>query len=408
MAHTINRVHEALAEWKRMEENNINMFPPVVMNSPEFAKIRLKHLDEVAAKLSLTAGKAEKESLRILAIERRQLVRTAYPKGQGFRKFIFRITRPFRFMIGQHAELRRQDQQLARIQTHMQKAGFGKYVSAVFKKIRQGERSFSLPTSAEIRQNDQVHFNLQFSFDEARGHSFDGFQAGYRNSLKPGEVRQHTFSTDEAGIVHAERATHLIAGRAILETVSQNGHVSQQWVKLDTRKDEQGNFLMKYISAESFDTRKHCEGLPFWRRMNQFDQLRAIGNLISGERAPVNIELQGKKIPMLIEADPEKGMVRLLDEKGKSVDPNKLETKQVMSSGSTLKRATGDNKLLTGKDVVDNRTLGLYLAQFYAPETTKQSITAPEKKVSNGKAPPKYRNKQSKKAANGKKTKVPH
>ncbi|MET7000733.1 hypothetical protein [Chitinophaga defluvii] len=346
MEQRINRVHQALAAWKQMEENNVNLFPPSVMASTEFAKFRLKRLDEVAAKLSLTATPDERDSLKILAIERKALLRTAYPKGKGFQRFFTYLTRPLRFAFVQHIELRKQDQRLADIQTQMQKAGFGAYVAQVFKKIRDGENTFSIPTNVVTKQNDQVHFNLKFSFDQQLGHRFDSYQAVYRNQLNPGEVRQHTFQIGDDGLTHVKRAENLISGRAMLDTVTENGKVVQRWTKLDNIQDERGNYLTKYVSVKNFDTNEHCRKLPFWKELNLYDQLRIVGSLISGQRAAVNIERQGKPLSIYIEADPEQSRVKLNDEKGKPIDLKKLYANQKPESVSTLHYQTRQNNSL--------------------------------------------------------------
>lgn len=327
MAQRINRVHEALVAWKKMEEKNVNLFPPDVMADPDYAKLRLKYLDEITAKLSVSPTREEKDSLRILAVERKKLFQIAFPGKQALNKILFRMLRPFKSFMARKAEQVRQNQQLARIQTSMQKAGFGEYVAKVFAKIRQGERNFSLPTSVCNHYNEQVYHNLKFAYDEACGHSFDSFQTNYRNALSPGIYKNQTFSVNETSM-NSKRAENLIAGRAILESVSENGQIVQQWVKLDTKKDEQGNFLMKNIPTDTFDVHAHCQQqLPFWKNVNPYEQLRVVGNLMVGNRSALNIDYQGNPLRVQIEADPENRMMKVFDEKGKPVDLKKLGAK---------------------------------------------------------------------------------
>lgn len=331
MEQAINRVHEALATWKRMEESNINTFPPSVMASPDFAKLRLKRLDDIAAKLSFSSQLEEKDSLRILAIERKMLIKLAYPKGKGLNKLLFLVLRPIRFFLVRRGELHRYNLQLEKIQTLMQKTGFRDYFGQVYAKIRQGEKIFSLPTRVQVNANEQVYFNLKFSFDDDKGHSFDGFQANYRNSLSPGIHKHHLFHiSDEA--MTANRAANLIAGRAVPQTLSENGQLNPYWVKLDTIKDNQGNFLLKHIAVNGFNVQKHCEKLPFWKKMSPLEKLDTIGNLFSGQRATINLNHKGQPLCVYIEADPENQTIIIFDEKGRIANGRKFGPAQTKTS----------------------------------------------------------------------------
>jgi hypothetical protein len=348
MTQAINRVHEELTRWKKMEQDNAALFPASVMKSPEFAELRLKKLDEITAKLSFSSSTQEKQTLGLLAIERKQLTELAYPKGRGLARLLYRFMRPIRAAVVAKTEQRKEQQDLAKLQNRMQQAGFGKYIQKAVEKIREGNREFALPAFLETGLKELVSFKLKFSFDEQKGHSFDQYQASYQHGRRPEDVRHHHFSVSD-DLITAQRAANLITGRAAITGQTENGESVKHWTKLDFMdKDPAGNFKMKQFPHRDFDLQKQCEGLPFWKQLGPFEQLRTISGLTLGNRESMTIQHEGKPMRISVEASPEKQLVLGFNEKGKPLDLKKVGTEKAVTVSQGTKQGASQ-KVKTAK-----------------------------------------------------------
>ncbi|CAL1519119.1 hypothetical protein [Chitinophaga sp. MM2321] len=357
MVQLINRVHEALMDWNRMEEANTRIFNEKVMKGADFARLRLARLNGIAATLAFTSVRQEIDSLKLLAIERKHLLAVAFPKRNSLRFLAYWLLRPLRSILERKAAIKKEEQEHIKIQGVMNKAGFGAYADQVLDKIRKGERNFTLPIPTEVKQNEQVHFMLKFSFDNEQGHKFESYLGSYRNTNNSTQFRQHNFVLGDE-ITPVSKAVNLLAGRPVLEYCIEGGVIKQRWGQLDTL-DSQGNYFMKYIAATDLVPKDICQQQPFWKQLSPVEQDRILGGLNNGNKVFLDIPHQRRIQKFSLEVGHDMRNILVSDENGRPMAMNQLIPREKKQQRKVLVRQSVSQEIPSNPKTVKQRTVNL-------------------------------------------------
>lgn len=335
-----NRVHDAIAKWKRHDEMNLALLKDMdilnnpklaqqdVSRSPEFAKIRLKSLDQLTSSLVYGSNHQERASLKVIAITRKQLLNTAYPgiKGAIMRLFF----RSFHLLREKKIDIQVQQKQkldLFNLTASLTDAGLKNITDKVLERIKQGERNFSLPVVLNRPHNEELTFIAKICFDATRGHYLHGYEAYIQMDGNSGNIRQQSFHTDHGPLPDVNKAANLMAGRTALHPILEHGELVPYWQKISFERgmnDSSGSYPIKKLPFETFNLIDQCTSLPLWQHIDVMTRLKTTTGLMLGNRQEVVIQTPKKQFQYFLEVDPGNRRLLAFDKNGKVIDPKSI------------------------------------------------------------------------------------
>jgi hypothetical protein len=342
MEQRINRVNDAIRSWDQSEKEH-GVLHPKSVGTPASARTRLRALEIIQASFRNTKDPAEQISLLFLKDETSRLRAEALKSKYNWRYIVNFLLK--RFTVNRVATKinRLEEKNNENFLQSLRTSGFGQFVNEIKELIKQGKKDFTFTAPFQNNVKEATDFKLNIGYDPKDGHSFNNYQAQYVNKMNPGEIRQHTFSVIADGH-NPQEIMSLMAGKAIYDSV--NG-----WKQLDlTDKDARGNYKLSTTNSADFDLEKNCEGLPFWNKLTPSEQAGAILKMQSGRDAPVTFTHIGAKHKVYLEAFPLKQQIATVDERGKSVNINKI-----FEAKSALKTSQTTMKLVKSPSLTEKR-----------------------------------------------------
>jgi len=318
----------ALKDWKEREQRYEKLFSPAVLKSREFLREKLRHFDGLRANVIANPSDGHRLAIKALELERKQLARQVYPNI--FIRLLERVISSFR--IGSDvAKVQQKSQDNSEgIRAALIKSGLGAYSNQVQEQMKQGNREFSLPVSYHVNEHEKMDLLLHFKKNDQGSYHFESYKATLHSELEKGKPKQHTFSTDQDGLLNTGKAYNLLAGRA----VQQPDGLS--WQQLDFNdKDASGNFRIKHFNENyGYSLEAAIAKLP----LKQGGQDDLLNRLRQGELVAATLLISGKEHSVSIDANPHKKEIAIYDAGGQKTTPEQLKDKTRQGKADNVKQ----------------------------------------------------------------------
>ncbi len=320
-----NRVERDIAAWRKQEQQIAALFPPSVVNSRDLKEQRLKELDKIYYTQRGGLSEAEKLSLRIVNIERRQLERQLYPN-----LLLLLLRRLFdmpRFTVAsfQHTFVPRnlqyrQPDNVQRLNHALVSNGFKNVNADLAKQISENKPQFTITHSELTASHKRVDYELSFKKDDQGRYQFTGYDAALKTDGKPAETKRQHFTIDErSNNIKAGEAAHLLEGRSVQKMYfNAEGHLRNGWTKLDFNdRDASGNHKLKHTPESSgYDLSAVLRSFPL-KDPSTGEKLSQ--QLKNGERVSVTLEKNGQSVDVFLDANPQTRSVNIYNSQHKKV-----------------------------------------------------------------------------------------
>ncbi len=311
-----SRLEQELKAWKEREQRLSGLLTSSGFNGSELLKRRLAHYEMLQAKFLSTQHPGDREALKDLRIERRQIERKLYPNllVRLARRIIVYLDIKQRASKIDKQDLARQEQ----IKAELVKAGLGGYSQQVIARMKFEGNEFTLPVAWNMPGRNRMDLQVQFKRDQQGHFQYQGYQA----TVIPETGKRQSFQVDAGQGMQASQAYNMLSGRAV--------HVNATWCQLDMNdRDASGNCKIRHFPPDfRFDLHEAVNKLPF-KDLEDVD--RIIHALENGDRVSAGLILQGKKQDAFLEADPRWGRVTILNSDLERIDDGKEKAGNVVA-----------------------------------------------------------------------------
>lgn len=311
MKEQVNRVAQALAEWREKESRFEKLFPDTLVNNRPFLRDKLDYLNGIQARFSRSSNEEERLTLNILKRQREVLTKAVYPNL--FARMLHYILLPFRQREIEKVTQRRSENNLVALKDTVYKAGFGQVAQQLEQQVKQGQNSFSIPLSYYVNEKERMDYNLSFSKDGAGLYQLDGYKAVLGSSGNRAEERTHNFQRTEGLLPTADQAHGLLAGRSV-------NIAGQKWIQLDLNdKDVSGNYKIKMFPGEyGYDLNRTIQQLPI-KEITRDTKDKLVGALKNGARQEVMLKQGKQEMKVYVEANPQHKIINVFDDQQKKL-----------------------------------------------------------------------------------------
>ena len=331
MEQSNSRLGQELQTWREREQRYQTLFSPSVLKSREFLKEKLKHYDEIRARVISNPISEDKVALRAFQLERAQLARQVYPNI-----FVRLIERLVSVLRVNNNIVKVQKERIANdfdIQLSMQKVGLGSHYNKAQQQMRRGEKEFSLPVSYHVKEGEKMELELRFKKDDAGRYHFENYKATLHAEHEKIKARQHTFDVRQENGINLNTAYNLLAGRAV-----QN---ADGWKQLDLNdKDGAGNLRLRHFADNyGFDIEKALCGLP----IKETERMDLLQRLKDGNMVEAKLQVNNKEVVCLLCTSPLKKEIAVYNQEGEKT------SLQELKEGPAQPKIVGNVKQLVPK-----------------------------------------------------------
>ncbi|WP_118975717.1 hypothetical protein [Taibaiella koreensis] len=294
-----SKLEKAMAEWQQWEQR-LQKLVPGHIGSKEHMRQTLAHYEVLRAKHYNTIDGFDRIALKALKGEQRKLERKLYPN------LIVRLLR--RMIVESDIKARANrysrsdDTNLRSNYTDMKKAGLERHYMSAAQKMRQAVSDFSMPVALSTADKEVMDLQVHFKNREL-GYAYDGYQASIKTA--EGKVRSADFR--EYGDINQTQAYNLLKGRAVFSE-------SRGWCQLDPNdKDAMGNNKIRQFPEQfGLDVLKALQDIPL--KITDEQRLKIAERLKQGEQVDAIYVIGKKEIPVVLEASPSRGIVRIIND----------------------------------------------------------------------------------------------
>lgn len=205
----INRVKNAINQWRTREERFDKLFPFSIANNRSFLKKKLHYYDATAARYKDSNNQDERFALRILRQERNRI------EKQFYHNLLLRLLRKLLVPVRQQYVLKQETKKTngneQELRAVLLKSGFGNLSNKLEQHMKEGQPEFSVPVSYYQNEKERVDFNLSFVKDNNGKYQLEMYKAQLRSESKPEETMQQTFRMEQGVGFSANQAYNLLS-----------------------------------------------------------------------------------------------------------------------------------------------------------------------------------------------------
>lgn len=314
-----NRVEAEVMNWRQKEDRFQKIFSFDMSSNKGLRREQLREYDRIAVKYRNTKDPDERLTLMALKQERRHIEKKAYTNRfvRIFRKIFINPIRRFR-MAQENKKMEQSNRE--NISRQLRRMGMGEHTQKVEKRMKNGEKEFTVPVSYQVNANERMDHNLVIKQNSAGEYKMESNNVRLKNETDPKMNRQQTFKFNNGMTTNTEENYNLMHGRAV--------HKNGKWVKLDLNdKDTEGNYRVKeFNQSYGYDVEKSLKELPIKEMNNKQEREKLIADLKNGKQSQVTI---GNK-KYNVEANPQFKTVNIYDENSQKMSKAEVQGKKSM------------------------------------------------------------------------------
>lgn len=338
-----NRVLLAISSWEERKKELEPMLDGGRTDEHVLRRLQLVHLRQAAHRLNDTARLDERPFMALLQNQIRKIERQVYPNliGRLFSVLKDRFyDRPS--YLRKLAEQRTDN--MESLKRQLREKGFGSVAGKLEEHLDPESKQGSLKLASQLDPENRLEFILSYNRDPQGDFQLDSIRAELRFKGMIGKANY--FQTKEWPDLHAGQAFDLLDGRALKQNFTDaSGQANQRWV-------EYGKYGFQYYDREyEFDIKSLVTKMPGIVA----DTAKIIGDLERGKRTSARWKAGEQYQPIFLETDPANKTLKIFDDKGKPITPEKLDQnalKQVAGTKSlTLPDQKKDRRVRNGQHV---------------------------------------------------------
>ena len=336
----VNRVAEELAKWNKIEDRLRKSYKDDLSLNRAFLVEKLSAMDRINVRVRKGASPEERMELRILREQRRAIERKLFPNRLV--RLFRRLFVPILVARSERIRAKRVDDGIGAISEQLQKAGLGELKNAVELKIRKGAQNFSVPTSRNINEREQIHVDLRVHGNADKGYRLEGYKATLFVDGKD-SGRQHHFQMDNGDLANIHRSGNLLAGRAV------KSEADGRWQKFDLNdKDANGNYPVRNIAdGTAFELKAALKSLGITEKFSAQKLEEMQSQINAGNIVALTLRSNPDAPEILLSADGQKRSINAHDRSGKAI-PSRIGKAEAVG---TIIRGIGLSEGKNGKTI---------------------------------------------------------
>lgn len=309
----INRVEAEVQEWREREERFLKNFHFDMSTNKALLRKQSRDYDRIIVKYRNTKDPEERLTLLALKQERKHIEKQAYP-NRFVRAFRQLFIDPIERHLFEQDNKRLEQANQQNILRQLRQLSMSEHYPEVEKRMKNGEREFSVPVSYQINEYERMDHDLVFKRNNFGEYNLISNKVRLQNETNSAMSRQQTFELSDGTTVNAKEIYNLLKGRA----VQKDG----KWIKFDLNdRDTKGNYRVKeFPKSYGFSVEGSLKELPIEEMKNKTSKDKILDDLKKGERTKVSIG--GKKY--YAETDPQFKTVNLFDENSQKISKSEL------------------------------------------------------------------------------------
>lgn len=285
------RFEQEQNQWKEWMKRVGSEFGNETLNSAQFQKDYLRHLEGLEIKYRSNANKFEHLELNILREKRREIEKQIYPRL--FLRLAYQLFRSREMNKQSKAYNLHSEINYEHLSASLAQKGFSGLDKQLAQHIKSNQPEFRIPVSFQINENSAMSYELRFSKGKNDVYEIQDIKATLKPEQKGAKVSL-LYSSISSVELTMKKVYNLLSGRAVEK--------SDGWVMLDINdKDAEGNLRTKvFNNGYGFSLEKLLEQSGIKGIDNVSTRNEILNSLREGDS--INV-LVGKEMKV-IEANP--------------------------------------------------------------------------------------------------------
>jgi len=314
-----NRVLLVFKNWEDRKKDIDPLLKSGLTDATTFSHLQLDYLCQARHRLNGEVRPDEKPFMILLNKQIGRLEKQLHPNLIS--RLFFRwkdklVDGPV--YIKQYQEQRTSNMESLKAQ--LRDAGFGSFAGRLEHHLDPEQRNARLPLDCQIGGEKRLSLYLHFEKDSYNNYQLNRIdsQLVYNKRV----VREQLFDLREWPELNTNQVLNLLEGRAIRQQYADaSGHQNHRWVELGS------SGIQHYDPAYDFDIGTALAGLPAITR-NKDDVIHYLQN---GQQIATHWKQGNQSQSIYIQADPANRRIKLLDEKLRLTNPEKLNQRMMMN-----------------------------------------------------------------------------
>lgn len=307
-----NRVLAAFKAWEDQKTELQALLKAGAADERTLNMLQLSHLRQAKHRLDNTARPDEQPFMPLLSTHIARLEKKLYPNT--LQRWFYQLKNHF---FDGPAYIRREEQQrslnMENLKAQLAEAGLSSIGGRLEKHLDPDLHQVRLPLNCQLDGERKLNINLHFEKDAVG--DFQLVRLGGSLMQNGQKIKTHDFELADWPGLRSNQVLSLLEGRALKQHYTDTtGQQNERWVELGA----QG--VQHYEPGQGLDVKTALADMPQITGSKP-EMTRYIEN---GQRAPAHWKVDRHYQRIYVQADPANHALKILDEKGRMITPEKL------------------------------------------------------------------------------------